>query len=91
MLALETISCADLATVTGAANESAPAAPSEPGVASRVWQGVKDVSGGFVAGATTGRRDDQPWGNSSSQMSKLGGELGVMATGGFGQRIPRRR
>ena len=49
MLALETISCADLATVTGAANESAPVAPSEPGVASRVWQGVKDVSGGFVA------------------------------------------
>jgi len=77
------ISSIDLATVTGGAEQQS--------WAQSAWQGVKDVSGGFVAGAWSGRRDDQPWGNSSSQMSKLGGELGTMATMGMGQRNPFRR
>lgn len=79
------IDLATLATVTGGAEQ-------QQSWASRAWQGTKDVTGGFVAGALSGRREDQPWGDSSSQMSKLGGELGTMATMGMGQRmrLPRR-
>ena len=83
---MTTIDLAALATVTGGAEQ-------QPGWGSRAWQATKDVSGGFVAGATTGLREDQPWGNSSSSASKLGGELGVMSTLGIGggrMRVPRR-
>jgi hypothetical protein len=84
---MQTIDVAALASVTGGAEQQ------QPGWGSRAWQATKDVTGGFVAGATTGLREDQPWGDSSSQMSKLGGELGTMATMGMGQRmrLPRRR
>jgi hypothetical protein len=78
------ISSTDLAVVTGGAEPQQTWAQS-------AWQGFKDVTGGAVAGAWSGRREDQPWGNSSSQMSKLGGELGTMATMGMGQRNPFRR
>lgn len=82
---MTTIDNAALATVIGGADQ-------QQSFGQRAWQATKDLTGGFVAGATTGRRDDQPWGNSSSQTSKLGGELGVMATMGMGQRMrpPRR-
>lgn len=76
----------------------APPVPSEGGAPSEpapqqswgqsAWQGVKDFTGGLVAGATTGRRADQPWGDSSSRASKAGGETGVMLTGRTGR--PRR-
>jgi hypothetical protein len=64
-------------------------AETQPSWPQRAWQATKDVTGGFIAGAYSGMREDQPWGDSSSQMSKLGGELGVMSTMGMGQRIPR--
>jgi hypothetical protein len=81
------LSLQDLACVVGGAEGQ----PQQPGFGERAWQHVKDFTGGFLAGAYSGQRDDQPWGNSSSQTSKLGGELGVMSTMGIGQRIPRRR
>ena len=77
------LSSAELAAVTGGAEP--------PSWGQRAWQATKDFTGGFLAGAYSGRRDDQPWGDSSSQTSKLGGELGVMSTLGIGSRIPRRR
>jgi hypothetical protein len=65
--------------------------PAKPGLGARGWQHVKDFTGGFLAGAYSGETADQPWGNSSSQTSKLGGEVGVMSTLGMGTRLPRRR
>jgi len=89
------LSSIDLGRVTGG---QAPPVPSEGGAPAEpapqqswgqsAWQGVKDFTGGLVAGATTGRRDDQPWGDSSSRASKAGGETGVMLTGRTGR--PRR-
>jgi hypothetical protein len=82
---MEAISTAALATVTGGAEQP------QQSWGQRAWQTTKDFTGGFVAGALSGRREDQPWGDSSSRASKAGGETGVMATMGMGQRIPRRR
>jgi len=82
MARLEQLVSSELECVVGGA---------EPSVGARAWQHVKEFSGGFVAGAYSGRREDQPWGNNSSQTSKLGGELGVMATLGVGSNMPRRR
>ncbi|MBA3499187.1 MAG: hypothetical protein M4D80_18760 [Myxococcota bacterium] len=81
---METITSAALASVIGGAEQ-------QPSWGQRAWQTTKDFTGGFVAGAVSGRREDQPWGDSSSRASKAGGETGVMATMGLGQRIPRRR
>ena len=80
---MKTLDLATLAIVTGGAEQ--------PGWGQRTWETVRDFSGGFVAGALSGRRDDQMWGDPSSRASKAGGETGVMATMGMGQRIPRRR
>ena len=82
---METIHPSALATVSGGAEQA------QPGWGARAWQTTKDFSGGFVAGALSGRSEDQPWGDPSSRASKAGGETGVMATMGMGQRIPRRR
>ncbi len=91
-LSLATISSFDLVHVTGGATppvpgESGPAAEPAPQQSwgQTAWQGVKDFSGGFVAGATTGKRADQPWGDSSSRASKAGGETGVMMFGRTGR------
>jgi hypothetical protein len=77
---VETISIAALATVIGGAEQ-------QQSWGQRAWQTTKDFTGGFVAGAFSGRREDQPWGDSSSRASKAGGETGVMATMGMGQRL----
>jgi hypothetical protein len=82
---MQTIDLAMLAAVTGGAEQP------QQSWGQRAWQTTKDFTGGFVAGAFSGRSEDQPWGNSSSRASKAGGETGVMATMGLGQRIPRRR
>jgi hypothetical protein len=78
------LSLHELDHVVGGAAEGQP---EQPGFLQRTWQGVKDVTGGFVAGAYSGLREDQPWGDPSSQLSKLGGETGVMVTMGMGQRL----
>lgn len=83
---MTTIDTAALATVIGGAEK-----PQQESWGQRAWQTTKDFTGGFVAGAVSGRREDQPWGDSSSRASKAGGETGVMATMGLGQKIPRRR
>jgi hypothetical protein len=61
--------------------------------ASNAWNGVVDFSGGFASGFLGYRRDEQLWGNSGSRASKGGGELGELASTGFGpgrMRLPRR-